>query len=180
MSNWMAVATLASAGLNAYGQYQQGVAERDAAYATAAQQDAQANQERAIAQIERARQARIHKSQNSQQKSLLAASGFAADDPTALNLVSETVGAQTLEELLTLAQGEEAAQAMDFSATQSRRAGKNAYSSGVTGAIGTLVGSGLSWRDRYGSGSSGASGGSAGKKPRPSGRVGNRKLAQAG
>lgn len=172
----MAAMSAVTAGVTAYGSYQQGRAERSAANAMAAQQEIQAGQERAVAQLERARQKRIHASKASEQRSLMAASGFASDDPTAINLASETAGAQTLEELLTLAQGEETARQMGFGATQSRAAGENAYKSGVMNAATTLMGSATSWYDRYGGGSRAPSAPGAPKKPMPNTRAGNRKL----
>lgn len=144
------MATLGAIGVNAYGQYQTGVQEQQAANLTAVQQETAAKQERAIAQIEAARRRRFHKSQLSEQRSLSAASGFATDDPTSLNLVSETVGAQTLEELLTLAQGEETARQMEFAATQTRLGGRNARKNANVAATGTLLQGGMSWYDRYG------------------------------
>lgn len=160
MNNWRSVATLSAVGVNAYGQYQSGIQEQQAANLTAIQQETAAKQERAIAQIEVARRKRFHAAQRSEQQSLLASSGFSADDPTSLNLVSETVGAQTLEEMLTLAQGEETARQMEFAATQTRLGGRNARKNAKLDAVGTLATGGMSWYDRYGAGRRRPAGGS--------------------
>jgi hypothetical protein len=151
--NAAAIASLAAAGLSAYGQYQQGQAQQRQANATAAQLETQANQERAIAQLEAARRRREGKAQLSQQKSLLADSGFASDDPSSLHLINETVGAQTLEELLVLAQGEDAARQTEFQAQQVRQGGASAAQSGRLSALISVAEGFTSWYDRYGGGS---------------------------
>lgn len=176
--NFMSVATLAAAGLNAYGQIQAGKAEARAATFTAAQMDARAKQERAVSQLEAARRRREGKAQLSQQKSLMAASGFAADDPSSLHLVSETVGAQTLEELLVLAQGEDSARQMEFEASQTRMAGQQAKANARTGALTTLAGNMFSWYDRYGGGGRARKPGAT--KPRYAGTLFNHETAHAG
>lgn len=171
----MAVASLASAGISAYGSYKQGQYEQAAANATATQYEAQATQERAVSQLQAARQRAAAKSQSSDQRSLMAASGFASDDPTSRNLVSETVKAQTLQELLTLAEGEDEARQQEYSARLARAGGKNAMASARVNAAGSLLGSSISWYDRYGPGrSAGGAGGAGGvaKKPMPSTRSG--------
>lgn len=115
--------------------------------------EAQAKQERAVAQLQAARMRREGKAQLSEQRSLMAASGFASDDPTSINLLHDTVGAQTLEELLVLAQGEDAARQQEYAARQTRLGGKNARSNANAGAITSLAGGMSSWYDRYGGGS---------------------------
>lgn len=148
----MSVATLASAGVSAYGAIKAGEAEQYASNAEAFQLDQRAKQERAVSQLEAARRRRAGKAMLSTQKSLLADTGFASDDPTSLNLVSETVKSQTLEELLTLAQGEDLAKQDEFQAQQVRTAGKNAMKGARITALSQLIGSGASWYDRFGAG----------------------------
>lgn len=152
--------------MSAYGAYRQGQQAQFAANLTATQIETRAKQERAIAQMEAARRRRQGKAQLSTQRSLMATTGFASDDPTSLSLVSETVGAQTLEELLVLAQGEDSARQMEFEAKQVRQGGKNAMRNAKSEAFGALVGGGMSWYDRYGPGRR-TGGGSVLTKPAP-------------
>lgn len=148
----MSVATLASAGVSAYGAIKAGEAEQYAANAEAFQLDQRAKQERAVSQLEAARRRRAGKAMLSTQKSLLADTGFASDDPTSLNLVSETVKSQTLEELLTLAQGEDLAKQDEFQAQQVRAGGRQAMKGARITALTSLMGDGASWYDRFGGG----------------------------
>lgn len=165
--NAATILSLATAGISAYGNYQQGQAQKQQNDATAAQLETQANQERAIAQLEAARRRRAGKAQLSEQQSMLASSGFASDDPSSLHLVSETVGAQTLEELLVLAQGEDTARQTEFQAQQVRKGGRMDARSGTMSALVSGMGGFTSWYDRYGGGrrrttSGGSSGGVSG------------------
>jgi hypothetical protein len=152
LSHFAAVAATATAvagGVQAYGQFKQAETERTQAFMVADQIDAQAKQERAVAQLQAARQRRIAKSQLSTQRTALSASGFAPDDPTGQALLKETVGAQTLEELLTLAQGEDSARQMERQGQQIRLGGLNTYANGRTQAMSALIQNASSWYDRY-------------------------------
>jgi hypothetical protein len=149
------IGTIASVGAAAYGAYgsiKQGKALEAFGRDQKAAADAQAGQDRAVAQFQAERQKREGKALGSRQRALLADSGFAADDPTALNLVDETVKTQTLEEMLTLAQGEQTAQSREqggaASAKQSQMDADAQYGQAAT----TLMSSATSWYDRYGGG----------------------------
>lgn len=169
MSNAMTIASLAATGISMVGSMNAAAAQQQAAYDTAAQIESRAGQERAIAHREMARKQRENKAALSQQKTQLAATGFATDDPSSLAIVGATVEEMTLQEMLIKAQAEESARGMEFEAKQMRRGADADAKAARSTALATLVGDVVSWRDRYGN-SGGSSGGStrapATSKPR--------------
>lgn len=118
----------------------QGAAQAAALEGEAAQQEAQANQERAVAQYNAAKQREEHKRVLARQRAGLAASGFDPTDATGTVLTAETVKTATLEELLTLAQGEERARQMDFAAKVRSSTAKSARRGSYLAAGATLAG----------------------------------------
>lgn len=160
MSNALSIASLAAAGISAVGSMNAAAAQQQAAYDTAAQMDQRAGQERAIAHREMARKQRENKAILSQQRTQLASTGFAADDPSSLAIVGATVEEMTLQEMLIKAQAEESARGMEFEAKQTRRGGDSQVKAARAQALATFAGDMVSWRDRYGN-SGGSTGGSA-------------------
>lgn len=142
-----AVATAAS-GLMSYGASRTAAAQQQiAAGANAQQLELQAGQTRAISQLEAARKRRDNKAMLSDQRTVMAASGLTPD----ANIIGETVAEQTLQEMLTLAQGEAEAKRLEFAAQQTRLQGKYDASATRNAGVATLIGSAVSWGDRYGS-----------------------------
>ncbi|GAM99121.1 hypothetical protein U91I_02761 [alpha proteobacterium U9-1i] len=143
-------ATLAATGVGVYSAVKQGEQTERAAHVDAIQQINAAKEERAIAHLEIARKSRADRALLSEQRTLMANSGFTTDDPTSAHLLTETVGAQTLEKLLVKAQAESGAAQMEFAASNMRRAGANAAADGRTQGAIALLNAAPSWRDRYG------------------------------
>lgn len=131
--------SLGSTLMSGYGQMMQGQAEFDAANSEADQRDIQAGQERAVGQHNAARMRDEAKRLLSRQRAGLASSGFDATDATSRALTGDTVQASTIEELLELAQSEERARAMDYSAKMRRWEGRNAKRAAKVGAGATLL-----------------------------------------
>lgn len=166
MANAMTIASLTAAGVSAVGSMNAAADQRQAAYDTAAQMDARAKQERAVSHLEMARKSRADKALLSEQRTLLATSGFSADDPGAAHLIGETAQAQTLEQMLIKAQAEDSARQMEFEAKQTRSGGDASYRASRSAALAQLGGDLVSWNSRYGRGRPSAGGsGTPGKKP---------------
>ncbi len=172
------IAGMASGVMNAQAQRAQGEAEYAAALSEKRQAYAQANLERAVSQRQAARQKREGERVLSRQRTLAATSGFSADDPTSLKLGTETAGAATLEELLTLAQGEDTAKQMEYAGDLTAYGGKSARSAARIGATASQLSSIASWRDMYGGGSGRPS--VTSPTARPSKNPNKRLLAAAG
>jgi len=168
MANALTIASLAAAGVTAVSSINAAGDARQAAYDTAAQMDARAKQERAVAHLEMARKGRADKAFLSEQRTMLATAGFAADDPGASHLIGETVQAQTLEQMLIKAQAEDSAKQMEFEAKQTRSGGDSSYKAARSQAIAQFGGDMVSWGQRYGPGRSTSPAGGGGlTKPKP-------------
>jgi hypothetical protein len=150
LANAMSIASMAAAGISAYGGMKSAEAQQQAAYDNAAQLDARAGQERAISHLEMARKARTDKAQLSEQRNSNANSGFASDDASSAHLISETVGEQTLQQMLIKAQAEESAGQMEAQGRQMRRDGRNQAKATQASTLAAFAGDAISWHDRYG------------------------------
>ena len=170
MSNAMTIASLAATGISAIGSMNAAAAQQQAAYDTAAGIDQRAGQERAIAHREMARQQRENKAALSEQKTQLAATGFAADDPSRLRIVGATEDVRTGLEMLIKAQAEESARGMESEARQMRSQAKSDYKAARAQTLSSLAGDLVSWRDRYGNSRS-SGGGSTRTTTTPKPRV---------
>ncbi len=181
----VAIASAVGTGMQVAGTISQGNAAKEAgrqqqleayradaaARAEAAQERIVARQKRTAGQIEgeqyRAAGARLL----SDQRVALASTGFASDDQTSKAIKSATLRELTINELLGLAMSEDEAKGIEYGATlrehggaAMKASGDAAYAAGVKAqktsrllAIGQAAQGFVSWRDRYGSGSSGTS-----------------------
>lgn len=150
MANVGTIASLGLAGLSAVSGMQAAGAQQQAAYDTAAQLDQRAKQERALSHLEIARKARDDRAQLSANKTAAATSGFSTDDPSMAALLTDTVGEQTLQQMLIKAQGESSARSMEADAKQMRRAGTAQAKATQAQTIAQFGGDMISWGQRYG------------------------------
>lgn len=150
MSNGLAIAQMAAAGLSLHGAMQSAEAQQQSAYDNAAQLDQRAGAARAKSQLDMARKARADKSDLSEQRTALANSGFAADDASSLHIVGATVEEQTLQQMLIKAQGEQEAAGLEAQAKQMRRDGRNDAKATRSEALAKAGGDAVSWHHRYG------------------------------
>lgn len=146
------VASVAGAGIQAYGTIAAGKAEaraaeeqarnaRSAANFEAAQLDMQAKNERAAAQVEAEEYRRRKELALSEARAKSAASGFTATDPTALAIADEIAKYGTLQEQMAAYGGEERARSTERSSYATRVSGESAYSAGMKSASAARKGS---------------------------------------
>lgn len=149
MSNMMAVGTAALSGVGAMmgyqGQLNAAGAARQQAYDNALELDRSAGQDRAVAQLERARQKREHTSQQKETRTAMSVSGL-HDDPS---IIGETAATMTLQEMLTLAQGEQAAKEKNRAAELMRKGGNIDYRAARGAATLEAFDKAKSWGARY-------------------------------
>lgn len=128
----------------------QGYEAQGAANLEAAQLEARAGLERALGQREAERLRKASARIRARQRAVLAASGFSASDVGAEAITADTVKEASIQELLALAQAEDAARQDDFRAIVRRNEGKQARQAGQIGAVTTLIQGASSWRDLFG------------------------------
>ncbi|NBW07955.1 MAG: hypothetical protein EBR82_08005 [Caulobacteraceae bacterium] len=148
----MKAASLASTGLGVLGALRQGSAEAAAGNATAASAYQAAGQQRAVSQREAERQRIDNRRLMSRQRTVMAANGFDSTDATSRAIVGETAKEATLQELLELAKGEDAARMTEYSGQLAQYAGQAAKAASRLSAGARLISGALSWRDRFGDG----------------------------
>lgn len=152
LSNFMSIATLAMGAFSAVSTHNAGVAQQEQAFQSAAMMDQEAKQERAVSHYEMARQRQEQKARASENTLALASGGFSGDDPSSVHLLSEVAGQETLEQLMTKAQGEQRARNLEREAISTRAGGKIARKAATLSAFTQAVSAGSSWYDRYGPG----------------------------
>lgn len=118
----------------------------------AAQQKAQANETYALRQIEAERMRKNAERQGKRQQAMLGAMGFNPQDPGGNNLTRKFVQEATLQELLTLAQGQSEYDQGNYGAQITLAKGQDAQRAGYVGGVTQLVGGGMDWFDKYGPG----------------------------
>lgn len=138
--------------LSAVGEMQQAEAAQDAADFTAAQQDQQAGQQRAIAQRKAIEQRRQTGVLESQALAAAGASGAGVSDPTVVNELADIKRVGEFNALTALFQGEESATGLEMAASSARRTGIASQQAGRLSAAGTAIGGATSFYDRYGGG----------------------------
>lgn len=127
-----------------------------------------AKQQREKAAIDAGNYAKAGARLLSKQRAGMGASGFMADDPTAEEVMTDTVKELSLQELTIAAMGENEARTTEYGGMLAKQQGEMAKRSSRLMALGQAVGGFTSWRDLYGGGSGG--GGST-TLPRSNGQV---------
>ncbi len=150
--------TVAGMAATAYGGYAsaqaakaEGRAAQAAANAEAVQAERQAMQERGVASFNADKMQTRVRQILSEQRVIGAAGGGDTTDQTSAALRRETVRNGTMEELLTLANAEDRARQMEYSADTARRTGRAQRSLGNMRANATLINTGASLLSTAGS-----------------------------
>lgn len=148
------VATLAGAGIGAYGTVQAGKAQKDAANFEALQLEAKGKEEQAAARVEADQYRRKKELAESTLQSRAAASGFTATDPTTLQLGDEIEQYGTLQEQMAMYGGTARREGLGDQARAKRWSGNVGYIASKPKATATiLTGLGTTLAARYNPGS---------------------------
>jgi len=136
--------------MSAYGTLQQGRIAQQVANMQSDQLRTQAQQERAVAHYEMAKQRALAKKRAGDTKAAFASSGFTLGDPTSAHIIGTTAEEETLQELMTKALAEQRARNMERQAAQRQWEGRMERRGSQIKAMSDLLSGGSSWYDRYG------------------------------
>jgi hypothetical protein len=135
----------------------QGKADMAAAYEQAADIEKQGEADYALSTHHSDAVSRRVAEITAQQRAAAAAGGASSDDATVEAHMDETLRQGSLEQLITLAEGEAKRNNANKQAVQVRKQGDNAFAAGkakrragLMAAAGTVLSSGMDWADKFG------------------------------
>lgn len=131
-----------AAGLQAFGQIQQGRSARDAANMDADRMEWQAGQERLDAEADARVIARQGRNARGATVSAIAGSGVKVGEGSALDAERTVVDNAYTDEYMAILNGERRARGLEMEASSRRRAGRDARRAATTGAFTTLLSAG--------------------------------------
>lgn len=134
--------TLIGAGISAYSQYSQGKAQKKMANYNAAMSEREAQMEAQVTGENAVRQRQMNQRQLSSMRSKMAASGVSMTGGSTLDVFGAAVSDYETQVLDMFREGEMKQQQLYNQAAMSRYQGKQAYSAGKIGAVGSLIGGG--------------------------------------
>lgn len=138
--------------LKGFGAYNIGQAQNAEAQFEAKQLLMNANKAKAVAQREAAEEVRQSELVQSRILAVAAASGGGASDPTVMRLIGKQAGEGAYRAALAIYKGDDRAQQLELAAKAKRYEGEMAARAGMTKAITSVAGAGMSLYDKYAQG----------------------------
>lgn len=132
--------TLIGAGVSAYSQYKQGKAQKQMANYNAAMAEREANIEAQVSGENAIRQREMNRRQLASLRGKMAASGVSMTGGSSLDVYAQSVSEYETQVLDIFREGQLKQDRLTNQAALSRYEGKQAYSAGKIGAIGSLIG----------------------------------------